>query len=81
MNAIDLPCPTCHVGPRMRCVTLTTGRITDFHVRRPNTPGFTGRNERGEQQCLTCWGWKHPAIHSCPGVPQPGRTPPGGSGE
>jgi hypothetical protein len=34
MKPIDLACPTCHIGPRMRCVTLTDGRITRFHKRR-----------------------------------------------
>lgn len=38
--------------------------------------GYRGTDELGRHQCLTCWGWRHPAIHSCPGVPQPGRTPP-----
>lgn len=41
-----------------------------------NARGFRGFNEAGQQQCLTCWGWKFPAIHSCPGVPQAGREPP-----
>jgi len=41
-----------------------------------NDPGYAGWNERGEQQCLTCWGWKFPVIHSCPGVPQAGRVRP-----
>lgn len=40
------------------------------------TPGFRGRDEQRRQQCLRCWGWKYPATHSCPGVPQAGRTPP-----
>jgi Domain of unknown function (DUF4326) len=39
-------------------------------------PGYRGTDEACRHQCLTCWGWKHPAIHSCPGVPQAGRTPP-----
>lgn len=42
-----------------------------------STPGWTGRNEKGEQQCLTCWRWTFPAIHSCKGVPQLGAVPPG----
>jgi hypothetical protein len=40
------------------------------------TPGFRGFDDAGRQQCLRCWGWKFPALHSCPGVPQPGHIPP-----
>lgn len=79
-NPIDLRCPVCQAQPGRRCRTLTTGRTTDTHTRRPNAIGFTGRDDRDRQQCLTCWGWKFPATHSCPGVPQPGRVPPDSDG-
>ena len=39
------------------------GASTTFHKRRANDPGFTGRDEQGRQQCLTCERWKFPAIH------------------
>ena len=38
--------------------------------------GWRGTDELGRHQCLACWGWRHPVNHSCPGVPQAGRTPP-----
>lgn len=46
------------------------------HEQRRNDVGFKGFDTLGRQQCLTCWKWQYPVIHSCPGVPQPGRIPP-----
>lgn len=41
-----------------------------------NDPGWHGFDEDGRQQCLTCWKWQFPVIHSCPGIPQAGRERP-----
>lgn len=43
---------------------------------RKNDQGWKGFDDEGHQQCLTCWAWQFPVIHSCPGCPQVGRTPP-----
>jgi hypothetical protein len=45
---------------------------------RKNNAGWQGFDATGRQQCLTCWKWQFPILHSCPGVPQPGRKPPEG---
>lgn len=43
---------------------------------RVNDQGWRDFDEDGKQQCIACWAWQYPSIHSCPGVPQAGRTPP-----
>lgn len=67
---IGVRCPTCNAVAGERCRTRTGAVATRFHKARPNTPGFTGRDDTGRQLCLACQRWKYPAIHSCPGVPQ-----------
>lgn len=69
-DTIELRCPKCNARPGQRCRALKSGRATDFHKARPNSIGFTGRDEEGRQFCLRCERWKFVALHSCPGVPQ-----------